>query len=81
MTPEECVTKVIDAYENARAPLWRHPKLQRGECRNVASVMEDLIAVYLVKRLPSIDRVFINQTLIAPGQPRFKPDLVIGQLW
>jgi hypothetical protein len=39
--------------------------------------MEDLLAFYLVSRLSSIEEAFINPTLIASGQPRFKPDLVL----
>jgi hypothetical protein len=77
MTPQEFITRVIDLYYNARHPLLRHEKLARGESRSVASETEDLLAYYLAMRVPSIDRIFINQPLMRPGHPRLKPDLVI----
>jgi hypothetical protein len=65
------------AYGKAHDPLSPHPTWARGESRSVASEAEDLLAYYLVSRLPSIGRVFINQPLIRRGHPRLKPDLVI----
>jgi hypothetical protein len=77
MAPEEFIGRVVEAYCKARAPLHQHPKLSRGESRSVASEVEDLLAYYLVLRVPAIDRVFINQLLMRRGHPRLKPDLVI----
>ena len=79
MTPEEFVEAVVDAYCNSRLLGRPHEKLRRGESRSVASEMEDLLAYYLVTRIPLIEKIFINQPLTVKDQPRFKPDLVICQ--
>jgi hypothetical protein len=79
MTPEEFVDAVVDAYRRSRDPIRPHEKLYRGESRSVASETEDLLAYYLVTRMPSIERILINQPLTTKIHPRIKPDLVICQ--
>jgi len=65
MTPEEFVGEVVNRYVQSRQPIRPHPKLFRGESRSVASETEDLLAYYLVSRIPTIKRIFINQPLTA----------------
>lgn len=76
MTPKEFVNQVVDAYRKSRVSLHEHSKVRRGESRSIASETEDLLAYYLVTRMPEIDEILINQPLRTLGQS-IKPDLVI----
>jgi hypothetical protein len=69
MTPEEFVEHIVKAHCEARVPLYPHSKLTRGESRSVASQTEDVLAYYLVLRIPSIERVYINQPLTRQRHP------------
>jgi hypothetical protein len=77
MTPKKFIGEIVNAYCRARIPLHPHPKLTRGESRSISPETEDLIAFYLVQRIPQIERIYINQPLTRRGYPRIKPDLVI----
>lgn len=77
MTPKMFIEGIVEAYHAARVPLHPHVKLTRGESRSVASESEDLLAYYLVTRIPSIERILINQPMTTMTHDRIKPDLAI----
>lgn len=80
MTPQQFIESIVDAYRAARIPIVPHPRISRGESRSIASETEDRLAQYLVTTVPSIEHIYINQTLtsISKGtDARIKPDLVI----
>ncbi|ODV03554.1 MAG: hypothetical protein ABT20_14520 [Rubrivivax sp. SCN 70-15] len=80
MTPQAFTTKLVDAYQRARLPLYVNDKLYRGESRSVASEIEDLLALYLVDNVPRIGSIRINQPMCITVHGRrrtIKPDLVL----
>jgi hypothetical protein len=80
MTPHDFVREIITRYHAARLPLYPHDRVFRGGSRSVSSEAEDLLARYLVERLPADAWVYINQTIrpVTDGVSRcIKPDLVV----
>jgi len=80
MTPRDFIAQVVHLYQEARRPLYPHPRISRGVSRAIASQAEDLLAFYLIDQLAPDTTILVNQTITpATGQPRqrIKPDLAI----
>lgn len=80
MTPRDFVKEIITRYHAARRPLYPHERIVRGGSRSVSSEAEDLLAGYLIERLPPDAVIYINQTITSVGDGArqcIKPDLVV----
>jgi hypothetical protein len=80
MMPREFVREIIMRYHAARLPLYPHERVFRGGSRSVSSEAEDLLARYLIERLPADAKIYINETITSvtdDTRERIKPDLIV----
>ena len=80
MTNEGLIKKIILLYTKARKSVFPHDRIARGESHSISSQTEDLLAYFLIQKLPSDTRIFINQTITSGSKEeriRVKPDIVI----
>jgi hypothetical protein len=82
LRPSPFLEYVVDEYFRARRLRTEHPRVTRGESRSVAADVEDIFATEVANAFPSIDHIYVNQTLTSTAgriDGRMKPDLVVCQ--
>ena len=80
LQPAPFLEYVVDEYFRARRLRTEHPRVTRGESRNVSADVEDIFATEVANSFPSIEHIYVNQTLtstLGRIDGRMKPDLVI----
>jgi len=88
MTQKEFIEAIIAIYKKARhvalpAGLLTPDKIRRGRNHSVSGLMEDLVAYFLLRNFPTIDKITIDQplTIRHPGKKTrvIYPDLLLIQ--
>ncbi|MCX6725063.1 MAG: hypothetical protein NTX80_00730 [Candidatus Saccharibacteria bacterium] len=66
MEPKEFILKVIDSYVEARRSVFKDKKIHRGRSHTISSLAEDLLAYYLIKNDPNIEKIYVDQSVYFP---------------
>ena len=78
MEPKEFILKVIDSYVEARRSVFKDKKIHRGRSHTISSLAEDLLAYYLIKNDPNIEKIYVDQSVYFPdSKTRIYPDITI----
>lgn len=63
MTPDDFFLHVIRIYQRARVPKNFDKKIKRGRSRSVSSLVEDLMAYYLISNNKNIETLYVDQPM------------------
>jgi hypothetical protein len=78
MRPEKFILNVINAYREARIPVVKDKKINRGRSRSVSAIAEDLFAEFLVKNDKSIEKIFVDQAIrLDSAKVTIYPDIAV----
>lgn len=78
MNPETFIQSVVKAYIDARKPHRKNEKVRRGRSHSISSVVEDLLADYLVQNDETIDSIYVDQPVtVADKKITIYPDIMV----
>lgn len=80
MTPQIFFKEIVSLYHKARIPLYKSPRIKRGESRPVPSQVEDLFAKYLDGIVPENIEILVAPIItfkINNKDSTIKPDICL----
>jgi len=66
MEPIDFIGEIANQYKHACNTHINHTKIQRGRSHSISSIAEDLFAFFLTQRIPTIEKILIDQPITIP---------------